>query len=63
MLYEVITLSLLKGLDDVDHEVTKIDQRIQVKQGDRPVLAFHDLSIAKYKGDILIDSINSYNFV
>jgi len=51
-------LSLLKVLDDVDHEVTKTDKWIQVKQGDRPVLAFHDLCLAKYEGDILVDSIN-----
>ncbi|MDD2464346.1 MAG: SbmA/BacA-like family transporter [Desulfobulbus sp.] len=51
-------LSLLRVLDDVDQEVAKPDHWIQVKTGERPVLAFHDLCIAKYEGDILVDGIN-----
>ena len=51
-------LSLLRVLEDVDREVTKTDQWIQVKTGERPVLAFRDLCIAKYEGDILAQGIN-----
>ncbi|MGD9949283.1 MAG: ABC transporter ATP-binding protein/permease [Desulfobulbus sp.] len=51
-------LSLLRVLDDVDHEIAKTDQRIQVKSGERQVLAFNDLSIGKYEGDILAHGIN-----
>ncbi len=51
-------LSLLQGCDDVDREVAKADQWIQVKTGDRPVLALRDLSIAKYEGDTLVSGID-----
>ncbi len=51
-------LSLLRVLEDVDQEVSKTDQWIQVRTGERQVLAFHDLCIAKYEGDILVEGIN-----
>lgn len=51
-------LSLLQALDDVDKEVAKTGHWIQVQCSDRPVLAFRDLCIAKYEGDILVDKIN-----
>jgi putative ATP-binding cassette transporter len=51
-------LSLLKVLDNVDEEIAKPDHWIQVKTSDRPVLAFRDLSIAKYEGPVLAQNIN-----
>lgn len=51
-------LGLLRVLDTVDQEVAKTNHWIQVKTGERPVLAFRDLCIAKYEGDILVDGIN-----
>ena len=51
-------LSLLKVLDNVDEELARPEHWIQVKSFDRPVLAFHDLSIAKYDGSILAQNIN-----
>ncbi|MFZ5766667.1 MAG: ABC transporter ATP-binding protein/permease [Thermodesulfobacteriota bacterium] len=50
-------LSLLKAMDDLDAELAK-DHWIQVKCSNRPVLAFHNLSIAKYNGPILAKDIN-----
>ena len=52
------TLSLLKVLDNVEEELAKPDHWIQVKSSDRPVLAFRDLSIAKYDGPALASNIN-----
>jgi putative ATP-binding cassette transporter len=51
-------LSLLKVLDNVDEELAQPDHWIQVKSSDRPVLAFRDLSIAKYDGPVLAQNIN-----
>ncbi|MFZ5758171.1 MAG: ABC transporter ATP-binding protein/permease [Thermodesulfobacteriota bacterium] len=50
-------LSLLKAMDDLDAELAK-DQWIQVKCSNRPVLAFCNLSVAKYNGPILAKDIN-----
>ncbi|WP_448873638.1 ABC transporter ATP-binding protein/permease [Desulfobulbus propionicus] len=52
-------LGLLKTLDNVDNEVAKADHWIQVQCSDRPVLAFRDLSIAKYEGQVLVEGINT----
>ncbi|MHB8988135.1 MAG: ABC transporter ATP-binding protein/permease [Desulfobulbia bacterium] len=52
------TLSLLKVLDNVGEELAKPDHWIQVKTSNRPVLAFRDLSIAKYDGPVLAQNIN-----
>jgi len=51
-------LSLLKVLDNVDEELTQPDHWIQVRNSERPVLAFRDLSIAKYDGPTLAKNIN-----
>jgi len=51
-------LSLLKALDNVDEELARPDHWIQVKSFDRPVLAFHNLSIAKYDGTVLAQDLN-----
>ncbi len=51
-------LSLLKALENVDEEMAKPDHLIQVKSFDRPVLAFRDLSIVKYDGQVLAQDIN-----
>jgi putative ATP-binding cassette transporter len=51
-------LSLLQVLENVDEEIAKPDHWIQVKCCDRPVLAFRDLSIAKYNGPVLAEGIN-----
>jgi len=51
-------LSLLKAMDDVDAELAKPDHWIQVKSSGRPVLAFRNLSIAKYDGPVLAKDIN-----
>jgi len=51
-------LSLLKAMDDVDAELARPDHWIQVKTSDRPILAFRNLSIAKYDGPVLARGIN-----
>jgi vitamin B12/bleomycin/antimicrobial peptide transport system ATP-binding/permease protein len=51
-------LSLLQVLDNVDGELAIPDHWVQVKSCDRPVLAFRDLSIAKYDGRVLAQGIN-----
>ncbi|MBU4260732.1 MAG: ABC transporter ATP-binding protein/permease [Proteobacteria bacterium] len=51
-------LSLLKAIDDVDAELAKPDHWIQVKCSDRPILAFRNLSIAKYNGPVFAENIN-----
>ena len=51
-------LSLLQVLDNVDEEIARQDHWIQVRSGDRPVLAFRNLSIAKYDGPVLAQGIN-----
>jgi putative ATP-binding cassette transporter len=51
-------LSLLKVLDNVDDELAKPDRWIQLKSFDLPVLAFRNLSIAKYDGSVLAKNIN-----
>ncbi len=51
-------LNLLQVLDNLEKELASTDHWIQVKSGDRPVLAFHDLSIAKYDGPVLAQGIN-----
>lgn len=51
-------LSLLQALENVDNELAKPDHLIQVKNSDRPVLAFRDLSIIKYDGQVLAQDIN-----
>ncbi len=51
-------LSLLKVLDNVEEELAKPDHWIRVQGSDRPVLAFHDLSIAKYDGPTLAQGLN-----
>lgn len=51
-------LSLLQVLDNVDEELARPDHWIQVKSGDRPVLAFHNLTIAKYDGPVVAQDIN-----
>ena len=51
-------LGLLKALDNVDEEVAQTDRWIQVQCSDRPVLAFRNLSIAKYEGQVLVEGIN-----
>lgn len=50
-------LSLLKAMDDLDAELAK-DHWIQVKCSNRPLLAFRNLSIAKYNGPVLAKDIN-----
>ena len=52
------TLSLLKVLANLEKELGKPDHWIQVKSSNRPVLAFRDLSIAKYDGPVLAQNIN-----
>jgi putative ATP-binding cassette transporter len=51
-------LSLLRVLDSLDDELAKPDHGIQVKRGDRPVLAIRDLSIVKYGGTVVARDIN-----
>ncbi|MDR3632078.1 MAG: SbmA/BacA-like family transporter [Desulfocapsaceae bacterium] len=51
-------LSLLQVLDNVDNELARPDHWIQVKSSDRPVLAFQNLSIATYDGQVLVQDIN-----
>ena len=51
-------LSLLQVLDNVDEELARPDHWIQVKSGDRPVLAFRNLSLAKYDGPVVAKDIN-----
>ncbi len=51
-------LSLLRVMDTVDEELAKPDHWIQVKTSERPVLAFRNLSIAKYEGEVLAKNIN-----
>ncbi len=51
-------LNLLQALDNVDEEGAKADRWIQVQHSDQPVLAFRDLSIAKYDGTVLARDIN-----
>lgn len=51
-------LSLLHALENVDKELAKPDHLIQVKSSDQPVLAFRDLSIVKYDGQVLAQDIN-----
>ena len=51
-------LSLLKTLETLDEELAQPDHWIQVKCSDRPVLAFRDLSIAKYEGPVLAKNLN-----
>ena len=51
-------LRLLKVLDSVDEELAQPDHWIQVKTSEQPVLAFRDLSIAKYDGPVLAQNIN-----
>jgi vitamin B12/bleomycin/antimicrobial peptide transport system ATP-binding/permease protein len=51
-------LGLLKVVDSATEEFAESEHRIQVKCLDRPVLAFHDLSIVKYDGRVLAEKIN-----
>jgi putative ATP-binding cassette transporter len=51
-------LSLLEVLDSTDKELTGTEHRIQIKTCDRPVLAFRNLTISKYDGQILAQGIN-----
>lgn len=52
-------LGLLRALDDVELEIAKPEHHwIQLRESDRPVLAFRDLSIAKYEGPTLAQGIN-----
>lgn len=51
-------LSLLKVLDNVNEELAQPDHWIQVRNSERPVLAFRNLSIAKYDGPTLASNIN-----
>jgi putative ATP-binding cassette transporter len=52
-------LGLLRALDSVDEEISKPEsQWIHLKESDRPVLAFRDLSIAKFEGPVLVSNIN-----
>jgi putative ATP-binding cassette transporter len=51
-------LNLLKVLDTLDGELAKTDHWIQVKRGDRPVLAIRDLSLVKYDGTIVAQNIS-----
>ncbi|MFH1217885.1 MAG: SbmA/BacA-like family transporter [Pseudomonadota bacterium] len=51
-------LSLLKAIDDVDVELARTDHWIQMKSSDRPILAFRNLTIAKYEGPVLTKDIN-----
>jgi putative ATP-binding cassette transporter len=51
-------LGLLNTLENVDKEVAKTDHWIQVQCGERPILAFRNLSIAKYEGQVLAEGIN-----
>ncbi len=51
-------LSLLKVLDNLEEELAKPDHWIQVKKGERPVLALRDLSIVRYGGTVVAENIN-----
>jgi putative ATP-binding cassette transporter len=51
-------LNLLKVLDDLDAELARPDHLIEVRRGDRPVLAFRDLKIVKYDGTVVAQNIN-----
>jgi vitamin B12/bleomycin/antimicrobial peptide transport system ATP-binding/permease protein len=51
-------LSLLQVLENVDEDIAKPDQCIQMKCCDRPVLVLRDLSIVKYDGRVLAKDIN-----
>ncbi len=50
-------LSLLRALDSVDEEIVQPDRSIQVQCSDKPVLAFRNLSLAKYNGPVLAQGI------
>lgn len=52
-------LSLIKALDTVDEEIAKPEHHwIVVEQTDKPILAFRDLSIAKFNGPVIASGIN-----
>jgi len=51
-------LSLLQVLDNVDKELASPDHWIQVKNSDRQVLAFRDLTVARYEGPVMAQGIN-----
>ena len=50
-------LNLLNVIDTVDEELAKPDHWIQIKTSERPVLAFRNLTIAKYEGEVLAENI------
>ncbi|MCL1980035.1 MAG: ABC transporter ATP-binding protein/permease [Proteobacteria bacterium] len=51
-------LSLLRSLEHVDQELAKTENRIQLVNSDRPVLAFHQVRIGKYEGTTLAPEIS-----
>jgi vitamin B12/bleomycin/antimicrobial peptide transport system ATP-binding/permease protein len=52
-------LGLLKVLDEVETEISKPEHHwIQLKESSQPLLAFRDLTIAKYNGPVLAQGIN-----
>jgi len=51
-------LSLLRVLDTLDDDLAKPGHGIQVKRGERPVLAIRDVSIVKYGGTVVARDIN-----
>lgn len=52
-------LSLVKALDDLEQEIaTPSPHRISLEKSDQPVLAFHDLCIARHDGMVCAKDIN-----
>lgn len=53
-------LGLAKALDDLEQEIARPDpHRIILEKSDRPVLAFKDLCIRKFNGEIVVSGINA----
>ena len=51
-------LGLLQVLDHLENELARPDHWIKLKTGERPVLAFRNLTITKYDGRVLAQGIN-----
>ena len=52
-------LGLLHTLDHLDDELAKSNHWVQLKNAEHPMLAFRDLTIAKYEGRVLAQGINT----
>lgn len=56
-------LGLLRALDTLEREMDRPDPRkIRLVKSEKPVLAFHDLCIAKLNGEVIIAGVNEEIF-